>query len=77
LLRRTGAERNLKYFSNECNVLGEILLSRHDLFVGRGMLTHVTTNLDADDMEAAYGDRIRSRLQQQFNLFTFSSDKRQ
>jgi hypothetical protein len=71
-----GAERNLKYFGNECNVLGEILLSRYDLYVGQGMLTHITTNLNTDDMEAAYGDRIRSRMRQQFNLFTFSPDTR-
>ena len=75
-----GAERNLKYFGNECNVLGEILLSRYDLFVGQGMLTHITTNLNANDVEAAYGDRLRSRVRQQFNLFTFppnTRDKRQ
>lgn len=69
-----GAERNLKYFGNECNVLGEILLSRYDLFVSHGMLTHVTTNLSADDLEASYGDRVRSRLREQLNLFTFADD---
>ena len=30
-----GTENNLKYFGNECNVRGEILLSRYDLFINK------------------------------------------
>jgi hypothetical protein len=71
-----GTERNFKYFGNECNVMGEILLNRYDLFVSAGMLTHMTTNLSADDLEAYYGDRVRSRLRQQLNLFAFDPDTR-
>jgi hypothetical protein len=71
-----GTERNLKYFGNECNVMGEILLSRYDLYVSHGMLTHMTTNLSADELEAYYGDRVRSRLRQQLNLFMFDADTR-
>jgi energy-coupling factor transporter ATP-binding protein EcfA2 len=28
-----GSEQNLKYYGNECNVMGEILLSRYDLYI--------------------------------------------
>lgn len=69
-----GSERSLKYFGNECNVLGEIMLSRNELYVAQGMITHITTNYHANDLEAAYGDRIRSRFRQQFNLVIFSPD---
>lgn len=75
-----GAERNLKYFGNDCNVMGEILLSRHDLYVSQGMITHITTNLSASMLETAYGDRVRSRLREQMNLLAFdesATDKRQ
>jgi hypothetical protein len=75
-----GTECSLKYFGNDCNVMGEILLSRYDLFVGQGVVTHLTTNLRADSLEALYGDRVRSRLREQMNLLAFgdnAADKRQ
>jgi energy-coupling factor transporter ATP-binding protein EcfA2 len=74
-----GTENNLKYFGNECNVMAEILLSRYDLFVSRKFVTHLTTNLSASEIETAYGNRIRSRLREMFNLIAFDrgiNDKR-
>ncbi|WP_217447547.1 ATPase [Maribellus comscasis] len=32
-----GVEQPQKHFGNECNVMGEILLSRYDLFVSKGI----------------------------------------
>lgn len=52
-----GAENNLKYYGNDCNVMAEILLSRYDLFVSHGMLTHITTNLNSSEIESIYGNR--------------------
>ena len=74
-----GTESNLKYFGNECNVMAEILLSRYDLFISHSLLTHLTTNLSATEMEEMYGNRLRSRLRAMFNLLAFqpeSIDKR-
>jgi len=74
-----GAENNLKYYGNECNVMGEILLSRYDLFVSRGMRTHLTTNLTSSELEKHYGNRVRSRMREMFNLVNFgreAKDKR-
>jgi hypothetical protein len=74
-----GVEQTIKYFGNECNVMAEILLSRYDLFVSKGMLTHVTTNLSASELEVMYGNRLRSRFREMFNLIAFdktSRDKR-
>jgi hypothetical protein len=69
-----GAEQTLKYFGNECNVLAEILLSRYDYFISHKMITHVTTNLSATELENIYGNRVRSRLRQMFNLISFTSE---
>jgi len=69
-----GTENNLKYFGNECNVMAEILLSRYDLFVSRKLITHITTNLSASEIEANYGNRVRSRMRELFNLIAFDSD---
>lgn len=74
-----GTENNLKYFGNECNVMAEVLLSRYDLFVSRKLLTHLTTNLSASEIEEQYGNRVRSRFREMFNLIAFdkqSKDKR-
>lgn len=74
-----GVENNLKYFGNECNVMAEILLSRYDIFVAKKLLTHITTNLSASEIENIYGNRVRSRLRAMFNLIAFDKstlDKR-
>lgn len=74
-----GVEQNIKHFGNECNTIGEILLHRYDLFVNEGIVTHATTNLNADELEEIYGIRVRSRLRTMFNLISFpdsTKDKR-
>ena len=74
-----GNEQALKYFGNECNVMGEVLLSRYEYFTSQKMITHLTTNLSASELESIYGNRVRSRLRQMFNLLVMnnsSKDKR-
>jgi DNA replication protein DnaC len=71
-----GIEQSQKYFGNECNVMAEILLSRYDLFVSKGILTHATTNLSASELEEKYGNRIRSRMREMFNLVAFDKNSR-
>ena len=69
-----GTETNLKYYGNECNVMAEILLSRYDLFINKKIITHITTNLSASEIEQAYGNRVRSRLRQMLNLIAFNHE---
>lgn len=74
-----GVETTGRHFGKDCNVLGEILLSRYDLFLQRKIRTHATTNLNAQELEERYGNRVRSRMRQLFNLIAFdkeSVDKR-
>lgn len=74
-----GTENNIKYYGNELNVMAEILLSRYDLFISRKIITHITTNLSATELESAYGNRVRSRLRSMVNLISFdktTKDKR-
>jgi len=69
-----GVESSLKYYGNECNVMAEILLTRYDLFIAQNLITHVTTNLSASEIEQAYGNRVRSRMREQFNLIAFTDE---
>lgn len=74
-----GVETTGRHFGKDCNVMGEILLSRYDLFLQSKIRTHATTNLNAQELEERYGNRVRSRMRQLFNLIAFdkeSVDKR-
>jgi energy-coupling factor transporter ATP-binding protein EcfA2 len=74
-----GVEPMGRHYGKDCNVMGEILLSRHDLFQNKKIKTHATTNLNAAELEELYGIRVRSRMRQLFNLVAFdrgSRDKR-
>jgi len=74
-----GVEPTGRFFGKDCNVMGEILLSRYDFFLNHNIKTHATTNLNAHELEDRYGNRVRSRMRQLFNLVAFDSktiDKR-
>lgn len=74
-----GVEPMGRHFGKDCNVMGEILLSRYDLFLNNNIKTHATTNLNAEELEDRYGNRVRSRMRQLFNLVGFDTstkDKR-
>jgi DNA replication protein DnaC len=74
-----GAEKQIKHFGNDCNVMAEILISRYEQFIENNSITHLTTNLSASELEDCYGNRVRSRLRNMFNLIAFdghSQDKR-
>lgn len=71
-----GAEQQIKHFGNDCNVMAEILLSRYEQFIENNTVTHITTNLSASEIENLYGNRLRSRLRQMFNLISFNSQSK-
>lgn len=74
-----GIEPTGRFYGKDCNVMGEILLSRYELFQKHKVKTHFTTNLNADELEERYGHRVRSRMRQLFNMIAFdekSKDKR-
>ncbi len=74
-----GVEPLGRHYGKDCSVMGEIMLSRYELFLQHGILTHATTNLNAEELEDRYGKRVRSRMRELFNLIAFdkaSTDKR-
>jgi len=74
-----GIEPIGRHYGNDCNVMGEVLLSRYELFLQAKIKTHATTNLNAQELEERYGNRVRSRMRELFNLVAFdkgSMDKR-
>ncbi|SDR98724.1 hypothetical protein SAMN04487764_1179 [Gillisia sp. Hel1_33_143] len=76
-----GVEPAGRFYGKDLNVMGEVLLSRYELFVQtKGKVkTHATTNLNAEELEERYGNRVRSRMRELFNLVAFdkgAEDKR-
>lgn len=76
-----GVEPPGRFYGKDCNVMGEVLLSRHELFLqtNQKVKTHATTNLNAEELEERYGNRVRSRMRELFNLVAFdetAGDKR-
>ncbi|MCU7552853.1 hypothetical protein OCK74_27285 [Chitinophagaceae bacterium LB-8] len=69
-----GLEPVVQHYGNICNVMAEILLSRYDFFIRYKMLTHITTNLNSQEIEDRYGSRVRSRCREMFNLVSFNTD---
>jgi DNA replication protein DnaC len=69
-----GAEQQIKHFGNDCNVMAEILISRYENFIENNSITHITTNLSASEIEKHYGNRLRSRMRNMFNLISFESE---
>jgi len=74
-----GAEQQIKHFGNDCNVMAEILITRYEQYIENKSITHITTNLSASEIEKMYGNRLRSRMRNMFNVISFegnSKDKR-
>ncbi|WP_167343103.1 ATPase [Nonlabens sp. SY33080] len=74
-----GVEAIGRHYGKDCNVMGEILISRYEVFRQKQVKTHITSNLNAEELESKYGERVRSRMREMFNLISFNNqakDKR-
>jgi energy-coupling factor transporter ATP-binding protein EcfA2 len=76
-----GVEPSGRFYGKDLNVMGEVLLSRYELYLQtkHKIKTHATTNLNAEELEERYGNRVRSRMRELFNLIAFDTkagDKR-
>ncbi|MDO1501674.1 ATPase [Winogradskyella maritima] len=76
-----GVEPIGRHYGKDCNVMGEVLLSRYELYLKTKskIKTYGTTNLNAEELEERYGARVRSRMRELFNLIAFdknTNDKR-
>lgn len=71
-----GTENTKKNYGNQVNVMENIILNRYDMGSMPYYYTHVTTNLSSDEIEQAYGTRVRSRMRQMFNMITLGGEDR-
>ncbi|SBW03812.1 conserved hypothetical protein [uncultured Dysgonomonas sp.] len=64
------------HFGQKLNVMQHILSTRYSLWQTEKVKTFVTTNLDAIGVEGCYGDYIRDRCREMFNLISFTGESR-
>jgi len=69
-----GSESISAYYGNKINVMDEILSIRYDLIWQNKMKTHITSNLNSDEIEEKYGIRLKSRFSEMFNLISFDNN---
>lgn len=66
-----GTESDGKHYGKIKNVITEVILNRYDNRLP-GNMTHVTTNLNTEEIEQRYGTRVRDRMREMFNLLAFN-----
>lgn len=65
-----------KYYGTELNVMQHILHIRYSYWQTTGLRTFVTTNANGNDIERLYGDFIRDRRKEMFNIIPVTGDSR-
>ncbi|PWV45786.1 ATPase [Chitinophaga sp. S165] len=71
-----GFEPLVNYWGNKINLMAQILFTRYNLMHSHGMITHIITRLNAAELGAIYGDLLRSRMREMFNVVAFQPDSR-
>lgn len=64
------------YYGTKQNVMQVILYTRYELWKTKGIKTYVTTNSDSEDVEQLYGDFIRDRRREMFNIIPVVGESR-
>lgn len=67
-----GQEPETKSFGEYTRIMAPIIEGRYNK--KRFNSTHITTNITPDQIEEAYGKRVRSRMAEMFNILVFPSD---
>lgn len=65
--------RPSKSYGEEKHVLAEILMNRYESGLPANW-THITTNLSAHDIGTSYGNRVKDRFREMFNLIQFDNE---
>lgn len=70
-----GAEKGTaKSYGNDWNVMEEILQDRYEEWAKNGLLTHITTNLEPEQIAKKYGERTLDRLREMCQLVVMEGD---
>lgn len=71
-----GCERKINHFGNSIEIMDEFLLLRCNEFRKSGLKTHITTNLNLEEIEKRYSPQVYDRLFQMFNILKMPGSSR-
>jgi predicted ATPase len=72
-----GTEAKAKNYSSVIEPVEELILSRYELFITKGTITHFTTNLGVNELKKRYSNRAISRLNEMCQvLYLKGTDRR-
>ena len=71
-----GFEQDCNLYGNKVNVMAEILTDRYEKWRDADMRTFATTNMDAESIAEAYGDKVKSRIREMFNYIPLTGEDR-
>lgn len=63
-----GAERKVRHFGDEFEIMDDLIQRRYDRFVKNHQKTFVTTNLSLKEIEGRYNPRTTDRIYEMFNI---------
>ena len=66
---------NVTHYGTKFNVLEQLFDERYLIFSRFNKLTHVSTNLKANEIKVVYGERIADRMSEMFNVVTLKSNE--
>lgn len=66
----------IKHFGSEINVIAEFIQRRYYAYTDYFYLTHITSNIEPEEIQPQYGDFIASRMREMFNVILFPGKDR-
>ena len=71
-----GTEDKASHYEKGKELFKTIIEYRYDKFLELGKKTHLTSNLDPDEIAERYGERIESRIHEMFNIIVVNGTDR-
>lgn len=70
-----GMEEEGMNFGKKTNVMKLIIEERSDLFNRTGIKTHISSNLDLEEIQKKYGVRVYDRIHEMFNVVVYAREE--
>lgn len=68
---------SVKHFGSSTNIVAEFIQRRYNIYTDYYKLTHISTNMEPQEIKDEYGEFIASRMREMFNIVLFNgSDRR-
>lgn len=76
IIDEVGAESITNNYGSKYELFIEVLESRYDKFIQKGIFTHFTSNLTKKQLESRYGHRVWSRINEMCTVIEVSGNDR-